>query len=1483
MNATLLIPKLVKKLRSLHSPALLLIAAASTVVLSLALPAGGQTPGKLDPAGVTVIQAEQAGAKGKWTVVPHLQAEGGAYISATQGVDTFLEFPIEVDRLTEIAVSPVWFMHGDQRRAKRFPDTVPFLHVQQIWGFPMECWQYTDEKTFRPAPVVSKPGPDSIGVLGSTAYFTAPSGGRVGMLDLGTGKVTGSVDIGGYVADLLIDAGRKEVVVADASGNRVVFLDASGKKVGEVATPALPWSLALHSGKLFVACMTDKKVAVVDVASRKITNTIDLPLGPQNVEIVGDSSPQLAVRLLPMLMDMKDFKQLIPDRITYWPYIKYGQNPLPGEVDALKKVATDYPKATLTAFFCGDRPMGSMLDVGPSRAKTRSGYLHKPLPSKVYFVEPGSKAVTVLPAEGGEATKIELDDTPFVIDIHDMRLYAICKDTRKIHIIDILQDKVIESLPLPYKPAEFYAGCLVPRQTTVEQITSGPVINGQMPGRLAVGFAPLAFDPVTLAPGEPLDLPFFPYDRHQSAKLSEGNIKQLAVDNLHTIRLDQTSWIDVSQVTDRNRAGNPAKLMPGDAPGAVTLQVDGGPECDWENDVWFTPDYRAMLVRGSDEFSHWNDVRFTLTPGKHVLKVKATSPHANLDAIRIRKILASTLDVRLVPLPEDVHGQVKLPSYGGTFTESEPVAFSMNVTSNRPQAQKISCQYRLENYQGKTVLQQQTQFSLDGQKTYVGPLPLQFEGTGRFTLRMEFASADGVHEVVHRFVRLPKLESPRLIYRADETQEIKARIAKYPQLFKRYNEWLNAQSESPSFLPEKIRGSWGQDMYKENGKWRAICLQFSDMFLEAQPGKHKAQLLKLLGGPGGANSWQGNYEFGDAHSILMDLMKTSEEATKLFEAEYNKGNPKPNQVVINGTAATDYLLKVKEPLSERDRGAIYRLGMELTNYDAYFTAHTGTRGGNWWHGTTAWCRCPIHSMTRTFLWCKSFFGEKHFFERDHISGVLAIQSYAYPRYDSRTFLDRSAFRETQDPIKNTSAMRWALSGLSRMSLEKTYYKEVFDCIEKINDPKTTQAEVDELLINGCNVVIPMYVALGWLDPQLKGATWEEMPPSMIFDVEGAACMKSGWDEKMTDIYFVSGVKDISYRAIPNHFHVFKAGQMVVGTARTGDHGEPIPFYGNCVRLGDENLFAGYNHKGWAYYRPDERYLTDCHTTLSYTYMFRDWRIGGYRQEGTRWEGGGHPHAYPREVLLHSHTAHQFYAEGKVLGFETFPAFDYVAGDATNFWPLEDVSLAYRQFVYIRPDVMIVYDRLKMGANLHTTKWPLMILRNEANPKGHPDLVGNVFTSQNETASIWGQALLPRDGKVKSTMIGLEGWKPNNTGYIEIHPAQKTQEVEYLVALRVGLAQPAPLECTLIEEAGRAGVKFNYENKSYTVLFDRAGAVGGQIRIEENGKVVQDHSFTRQIDQTYQNWKSHPNYERWMKDSRFAPYVKPAAAAQAGKK
>ena len=1483
---------------------------------------------------VTVIQAKDGSAGGKWTCVQDTLASGGTYMSAgAAGVGTSLDFSINVDKPAQIAVTPVWFIHGDQHKARRFPDTSPHFYVQQTWPL-TSAWDDINPPDNLPAPVISKPGPDAIDVSGATAYFSAPAGGKVGIADLKSEKVTGCINVGGYVSDLAVDKDRNELLVADAARNLITVFDLKDrKKLADIPVPALPWSIVLHQGRLFVASMAARKVAVVDVAARKVIGGIDLPVGPQNVCVTAGEHPQLIVRLLPMVWDAKTFKEVPADRMTYWPWNGYGDAASGEEEKALKAAAVTHPKALLKSFFYGRKPIAFTLDAGPSRAWCRSSYTSSPLPSKLFLVDPNSRSITVIPVGGGKPHEIAFDAAPVAMDLLDLNLYVLCKGECKVRVIDVVGEKVVRTVEAPYAADHLFAGCLVPRHTTAEQLSSTAVIAGELPGRLALGFHPLAFDPQTLAPAPAPDLPFLPLARHCNAAAPEAQGKQLFVDNLHTIQVDRKRWIDTSAVTDCHLAGDPAALMPGDQPGAITLRMDDGPECDWENDVWFTPDQRILMVRGTAEFDLHNAVRFTLAPGKHVLKVKAHSRYANLEALRIRRVLDDAVDVQIQPLPQDVHGNVPQGCYGGVFAASEPVSFNLKLAGKIDRPLNLSGAWEVWDYQGKTVLEGKDSFALGAGAAISRPLTLELKETGRFTFHLKLSSPQGEREVLHRFVKLPPLDYPRLICRHDETGQIADRVARYPRLFQRYREYLLRHSSKADYLPQAMRSSgWGNDMTRENRRWRALCMEFADLFLES-PGKPKYQdmLAPLLSRAGGYVAWQSDYEFGGAQTILNDLMmSTSQAARQNLASGYAKGNRYITDAQVDGNVFWDYFLTIKEPLKPRDRVVIDQVAREFNNYDRYFAAHAGSRGGNWFQGTQCMCRCPIHSMTRSFLWARNFFGEKHFMERTNIGGLLTLQSYAYPRYDTHAFLPSSGYRETMDPVNNTQAMRWALSGLSRLPLEKTYYKEVFDCIQKLNGPMTDEVrQVDALLEPGSRVVIPFYLAMGWVDPDLEGVQWEEMPPSMIFDGEGAVCMKSGWDKNMTDIYFVSGLKDISYRNLPNHFQVFKAGEMVVGTGRPADHGCPVPLYGNSVRIGEDERFGGYLAMGWAYDRMDERFVADCFTTLGYTYTFRDWRLTGYRTEAAYWEGGGHPHAFPREMPMHSHTGHPFIQEGRILAYETFPAFDYVVGDATNSLPIEQVREAYRQMVFIRPDVLVIYDRLALGDPPKSVKWPLMTLRNKTNPKGNPQVTGGQFTSTNGVASLWGQALLPKGGKINSATcyvplakdvpgdaipmntgtFGVEDW-PTSVGYLEIEtqtgsmlgpgraasmgesgrtamkePLGKSRSPEFLVVLRVGLAQPARLDCTLLEDradSSQVGIAFAYDGKTYTIYFNRQGhAPGGDIKIDDGAKTILEHSFAEKVRDTYGNWKGTEHFEKWMHQDRFKAYITESDRRQFG--
>jgi hypothetical protein len=80
------------------------------------------------------------------------------------------------------------------------------------------------------------------------------------------------------------------------------------------------------------------------------------------------------------------------------------------------------------------------------------------------------------------------------------------------------------------------------------------------------------------------------------------------------------------------------------------------------------------------------------------------------------------------------------------------------------------------------------------------------------------------------------------------------------------------------------------------------------------------------------------------------------------------------------------------------------------------------------------------------------------------------------------------------------------------------------------------------------------------------------------------------------------------------------------------------------------------------------------------------RSGGQSpiQDKTWWNLWGLPEPKPGERPLR---------EGRIVAYETSPLLDYAAGDATHSYPPTRVRAITRQFVYLRPDAFVIFDRV----------------------------------------------------------------------------------------------------------------------------------------------------------------------------------------------
>jgi hypothetical protein len=187
----------------------------------------------------------------------------------------------------------------------------------------------------------------------------------------------------------------------------------------------------------------------------------------------------------------------------------------------------------------------------------------------------------------------------------------------------------------------------------------------------------------------------------------------------------------------------------------------------------------------------------------------------------------------------------------------------------------------------------------------------------------------------------------------------------------------------------------------------------------------------------------------------------------------------------------------------------------------------------------------------------------------------------------------------------------------------------------------------------------------------------------------------------------------------------------------------------------------------------------------------------------------------------------FIKEGDIAAFETTPEFDYVAGDMTNAWASEQVIEAYRQVLFIKPNTIIVYDRLELAVD-DETRW-LAAVWNELS------IDGKRFCVRNKIAQLIGQVLLPNDALLSETST-VDYGEIIKMPVIEIRSNVVRRHVEYLVVMRVSDGMfPTLSALKLIIDDGK--IDLSIPDEEATCVFRRTGDVGGSISLTTREKEI----------------------------------------------
>lgn len=234
----------------------------------------------------------------------------------------------------------------------------------------------------------------------------------------------------------------------------------------------------------------------------------------------------------------------------------------------------------------------------------------------------------------------------------------------------------------------------------------------------------------------------------------------------------------------------------------------------------------------------------------------------------------------------------------------------------------------------------------------------------------------------------------------------------------------------------------------------------------------------------------------------------------------------------------------------------------------------------------------------------------------------------------------------------------------------------------------------------------------WLDPDLPAIEPATLPPARLFPENGHAVMRSDWSPEATYALFRCGrFGEIDGHWGRNnadnlHFIINKSGVLAADTGAVHSL--------NNAALG----FAGSQPQGEG--RPhltEYARQTIAHNSITVgrePIVHVDWRGQPTRDVVRR--GGQSPIQakgwWKLWGLPEPKTGDRPFREGRIVAYETSPLFDYAAGDATHSYPPTRVKAITRQFVYLRPDAFVVFDRVEAAEpgleiiwNLHSLYEP----------------------------------------------------------------------------------------------------------------------------------------------------------------------------------
>ena len=341
-----------------------------------------------------------------------------------------------------------------------------------------------------------------------------------------------------------------------------------------------------------------------------------------------------------------------------------------------------------------------------------------------------------------------------------------------------------------------------------------------------------------------------------------------------------------------------------------------------------------------------------------------------------------------------------------------------------------------------------------------------------------------------------------------------------------------------------------------------------------------------------------------------------------------------------------------------------------------------------------------------------------------------------------------------------------------------------------------------------------WVYLAWYDPtipELPDVTGE--PLASLHEGIGWVIMRSGWGPKDTFAVFQCGDWYEGHQHHDeNSFVIHKGGSLAIDS---GDY------------VGPENKQS---HKV-TYHR-----RTIAHNTI--LVYDPEEETAGLPNDGGQ--------LFPNVL---NDDARRFFVDpegtpfdtGEIVAYETNDWYTYVCGDATRAYSPRKMRSFTRQFVYFRPDVFVVFDRVTATRADFPKTWLLHSIE-------EPAIEGNRFIIQHGEGKLFGYTLLPENARIEKVGgPGKEFWVagknyPVDAGpeagawRLEIEPSSPTETDFFLHVLYVADTDAAaPAEVRLLTwgpEPGQVACGITVGDRNFVAVFETGGPPRGKVLIED---------------------------------------------------